>query len=33
MTASIIFTYRYEMITEDEIIEEYSTNRWYYGGQ
>jgi hypothetical protein len=27
MTASIIFTYRYEMITEDEIIEEYSTNR------
>ncbi len=27
MTASIIFTYQYEMITEDEIIEEYSTNR------
>jgi hypothetical protein len=33
MTASIIFNYQYEMITEDEISEEHSMNNAYYDGK
>jgi|AntRauTorcE11897_2_1112592.scaffolds.fasta_scaffold177721_1 hypothetical protein len=30
MTASIIFNYEYEMVTETEIIDEYNAGKEYY---
>ena len=33
LAASIIFSYQYEMITEDEIIEQYSNEREYFEEQ